>query len=61
MGGNVRALIFLGKRMLGQRSFEGKEKNQADRPVPPLIIQGYPKDHSQAGEAKMPSASAVRP
>jgi hypothetical protein len=60
MGGNVRALIRLGKQMLGQRSFEGKEKNYADRAVPPLIIQGYGKDDPGAGKAEIPSASAAQ-
>ena len=60
MGGNVRALIRLGKQMLGQRSFEGKEKNYADRAMPPLIIQGYGKDDPGAGKAEIPSASAAQ-
>jgi len=60
MGGNVRALIRLGKQMLGQQSFEGKEKNYAERGAPPLIIQVYGKDDPGAGKAKMPSASAAQ-
>jgi len=60
MGGNVRAQIWLGKRMLGQRSFEGEAKNHADSAAPPLIIQVHTEDDPQTGEAKMPSASAVR-
>ena len=60
MGGNVRTLIWLGKQMLGQRSFEGEERTDADRALPQLIIQDRSKDDPQTGEAKMPSASAVQ-
>src|SRR5579863_8229892 len=60
IGGNVRAQIRLGKQMLGQRSFNGGEKNHANIEVPPLIVQVRSKDDLQTGEAKMPSASAVQ-
>jgi len=60
MDGNVSAQIRLGKQMLGQRSFNGGEKNHADKKVPPLVIRAYSNDDLQTGEAKMPSAWAVR-
>jgi hypothetical protein len=60
MDGNVSAQIRLGKQMLGQRSFNGGEKNHADIEVPPLVIRAYSNDDRQTGEAKMPSAWAVR-
>ena len=39
--GNVTALIWLGKQLLGQRSFEREEKKVAAVTIPPLIIQVY--------------------
>jgi transcriptional regulator with XRE-family HTH domain len=38
---NITAQIWLGKQLLGQRSFERDEKKNAAAEVPPLIIQAY--------------------
>jgi hypothetical protein len=51
MAGNVTAMIWLGKRMLGQRSYEREEKNKADTAVPPLIIQTYQEERSSGRKA----------
>lgn len=40
LDGNVTAQIWLGKQMLGQRSFETPEAEKADTP-PPLVINTY--------------------
>jgi hypothetical protein len=41
--GNITAMIWLGKQLLGQRSFEREEKN-VPLEIPPLIIQVYKDD-----------------
>lgn len=40
--GNITAQIWLGKQLLGQRSFEKEEKTDTAAVAPPLIIQTYP-------------------
>jgi hypothetical protein len=49
--GNVTALIWLGKQMLGQRSFE--HEKPAEGEAPDLIIQVYPGE-ADAGKPKEP-------
>jgi AraC-like DNA-binding protein len=42
MGGNGKASIRLGKKMLGQRESGPREKSTDQNEIPPLVIQVYP-------------------
>ncbi len=42
--GNITALIWLGKQLLGQRSFEREDKTAELATAPPLVIQTYSDD-----------------
>lgn len=45
--GNVTAQIWLGKQLLGQRSFEREKKEAAKQTAPPLIIETYPAEEEK--------------
>jgi len=44
--------IWLGKQLLGGRSFKGEEKNHVNRVIPPLIISVDWGDDPGEGEAQ---------
>ena len=57
--GNITAQIWLGKQLLGQRSFEREDKHEDATAAPALIIQTYNDSPEQTAVPDLPQSGEI--